>query len=184
MPTTSTTSSSASTRERLLDASRLALAQYGPRKLSLTDVATLAGVSRPTLYRHFASRHELLLAVAEYEKERFQSELAAVLDGLSGSARIDRALRFIAEFQHNYPMHGLVATDPGFMLNQLEHALQSMTPTLVALFEECLPSSTKEAADPADVADLIVRTALSHFLIKGDDAQLLRQLRHVAGRVA
>ena len=37
------------TRTRLLDATGLGLAQYGPRKLSLTDIAALAGVSRPTL---------------------------------------------------------------------------------------------------------------------------------------
>ena len=178
MPTTTTGPSD--TRSRLLDATSLALAQYGPRKLSLTDIAALAGVSRPTLYRHFASRHELLLALADYEKERFESGLADALEGLVGPARLDRALCFIIEFQHEYPMRGLVAIEPAFMLEQLEQALHSMTSTLASLFGERSPSADPGGARPADLADLVVRTALSHFLIKGDDAQLLRELRHIA----
>ncbi|MCB1004277.1 MAG: helix-turn-helix transcriptional regulator, partial [Acidimicrobiales bacterium] len=37
------------TTERILDATLEVLARSGPRKLSLSDVATTAGVSRPTL---------------------------------------------------------------------------------------------------------------------------------------
>ncbi len=178
MPTTA--GGPSATRTRLLDATSLVLAQYGPRKLSLTDIATLAGVSRPTLYRHFASKHELLLALADHEKERFESELAEALEGLAGPARLDRALCFIIEFQHEYPIRGLVAVEPAFMLDQLERALHSMAPTLALLFEERSPPGRAGAVGPSDLADLVVRTALSHFLIKGDDAQLLRELRHVA----
>ncbi len=180
MPTTR--SGSGSTRTRLLDATSVVLAQYGPRKLSLTDIASLAGVSRPTLYRHFGSRQELLLALAEYEKDRFQSEMAAALDGFSDSQRLDRALCFIAEFQRDYSMQGLVAIEPAFMLEQLEQAVQSMTPPLVSLFAELPPGTANESMDSVDLADLVIRIALSHFLIKGDDAQLLRELRHVAFR--
>ncbi len=178
MPTTA--SSPSATRTRLLDATSLVLAQYGPRKLSLTDIATLAGVSRPTLYRHFASKRDLLLALADHEKERFESELAEALEGLAGPARLDRALCFIIEFQHEYPIRGLVAVEPAFMLDQLERALHSMAPTLASMFEEWAPPEEADPVDPSDLADLVVRTALSHFLIRGDDAQLLRELRHVA----
>ncbi len=172
-----------STRMRLLEATGVALARYGPRKLSLTDIASLAGVSRPTLYRYFPSREALLEALAEHEKERFRSGLSDALDGRSGPARLDRALVYIVEFQNRYPMRNLVATEPGFMLDQLERALRSMAPALVPLFEEQWAAAEPGAAGPADLADLVVRTALSHFLMEGgDDAQLLRELRHVVHR--
>ncbi len=180
MPPTVATADS--TRLRLLDATGVALARYGPRKLSLTDIAALAGVSRPTLYRHFASKEDLLLALADHEKDRFDTELGAALHGLTGAARLDRALRFMVEFQQDYPMRGLVVIEPAFMLEQLETALRTMRAALVPLFEQLDPRSGRGPAGPADLADLVVRTALSHFLIAGDDAtQLLRQLRHVAG---
>ena len=172
-----------STRMRLLEATGVALARYGPRKLSLTDIASMAGVSRPTLYRYFPSREALLEALAEHEKERFRSGLADALDGRAGPARLDRALSYIVEFQSRYPMRNLVATEPGFMLDQLERALRSMAPALVPLFEERWATAASGSVGPADLADLVVRTALSHFLMAGDDdAQLLRELRHIVRR--
>ena len=181
MPTT-TAAPADSTRTRLLDATSVALAQYGPRKVSLTDIAALAGVSRPTLYRHFASKDELLLALSAHEKARFETELAVALHGLGGSTRLERALRFVVEFQHDHPMRGLVVVEPAFMIDQLERGLRTMRATLVPLFEELSPAAGPGAARPSDLADLVVRTALSHFLIRGDDdGQLLRELRHVAG---
>ena len=44
------------TRERILAATAEVLGNYGMTKLSLSEVATQAGVSRPTLYRWFASK--------------------------------------------------------------------------------------------------------------------------------
>lgn len=166
------------TRIRLLEATSVTLAQFGPRKLNLTDIATQAGVSRPTLYRHFSSKEELLEELAVHEKQRFLAELADTLHGLTGDERIDRALRFVVDFQRDYPMRGLVAIEPLFILEQLEVALRTMTAPLVPLFET---GRRKGRASAHDIADLIVRVALSHFLIEGDDDQLLDQLRHVAG---
>ncbi len=170
------------TRTRLLEATSITLAQFGPRKLNLTDIATRAGVSRPTLYRYFSSKEELLSELATFERERYQSELADALRGLSGVDRLEGALQFVVDFQRDYPMRGLVTVEPGFMLEQLEVALHTMTAPLVPLFEGLEATSDRTTtASPADIADLVVRVALSHFLIRGDDDQLLQQLRHVAG---
>ena len=168
-------------RVRLLEATSGVLAQHGPRKLSLTDIAAVAGVSRPTLYRHFASKDDLLRALATHEKVRFSTELDAALAAVPEAERLDRALRFIVEFQQDYPMRGLVVIEPSFMLDQLERSLRTMAGALVPLFEELAPAVTSGSIEAADLADLLVRTALSHFLIRGDDQQLLRQLRHVVG---
>lgn len=164
-------------RRRLLEATSVTLARFGPRKLNLTDIASRAGVSRPTLYRYFSSKEELLEELAAYEKQRFLDELSDALRGLDGPARLDRALRFVVDFQRDYPMRGLVEIEPLFMLDQLEVALQTMTTPLIPLFKTAGETS---AASAAALADLVVRIALSHFLIRGDDDQLLDQLRHVA----
>jgi AcrR family transcriptional regulator len=169
------------TRIRLLDAASQAVATYGRHRLSLTDVAATARVSRPTLYRHFPSKNDLLLALADHEKMRFERGLADALRGLSGPDRLDRALLYIVEFQHEYPMRGLVVTEPTFMLEQLERALRTMAAPLASLLGELTPVTGPREHRPADLADLVVRTALSHFLIRGQEAQLLRQLRLVVG---
>ena len=49
-----------STRQRILAATAEVLGRNGMTKLSLSEVAVQAGVSRPTLYRWFASKRDLL----------------------------------------------------------------------------------------------------------------------------
>lgn len=177
----SATASSEAVRVRLLEATSVVLAQHGPRKLSLTDIASVAGVSRPTLYRHFASKDDLLRALATHEKVRFADELAAALAEVDEADRLDRILRFIGEFQNDYPMRGLVVIEPAFMLDQLERSLRTMAEALGPLLDDLAPAVRSGQIGSADLADLLVRTALSHFLIRGDDRRLLRELRHVVG---
>ena len=66
----------------MLDAARQLVMQTGARKLSLTEVATLAGVSRPTVYRYFMSKEELIAALGKHEYRRFN---AAVADAVPAS---------------------------------------------------------------------------------------------------
>ena len=70
-----------STRQRILAATAEVLGRNGKTKLSLSDVATQAGVSRPTLYRWFASKEELLSAFSSYERQIFESGLARATAG-------------------------------------------------------------------------------------------------------
>jgi AcrR family transcriptional regulator len=50
------------TRESILDAARTLLARQGYRKTSMEDVGREAGLSRRTLYLHFADKRDLFLA--------------------------------------------------------------------------------------------------------------------------
>jgi AcrR family transcriptional regulator len=61
-------------RERWLDAAESCYARFGPAKTTVEDVAQAAGVSRATLYRHFRSRDQLLLAVIVREAGRLAAE--------------------------------------------------------------------------------------------------------------
>ena len=81
-PVTSVTETDTSTRQRILAATAEVLGRNGKTKLSLSDVATQAGVSRPTLYRWFASKEELLSAFSRYERHVFESGLGKATTGL------------------------------------------------------------------------------------------------------
>jgi AcrR family transcriptional regulator len=164
---------------RILETTGQLLARRGPRKLSYVAVAAAAGISRPTLYKYFPTKDDLLLAYAAHEKRRFVRGMATALNGLAGSTRLDRALRFVVEFQRDHPMRGLVATEPTFVLQQLEQDLETMRHPLIPLLKDVAEQT--DSATATDLAELVVRTAASYFLIPGDDAQLLRALRQIVG---
>ena len=69
-------------RERLLDAAEGCLAQFGPQKTSMEDVARAAGMSRATVYRYFENRDALLLGVASRQAATLATE----------------AIKFLAQF--------------------------------------------------------------------------------------
>lgn len=55
--------SEADARRRLLAAAERCVGRHGIRKTTMEDIAREAGISRPSVYRYFADREELLLNV-------------------------------------------------------------------------------------------------------------------------
>ena len=107
-----------STRQRILAATAEVLGRNGKTKLSLSDVAIQAGVSRPTLYRWFASKEELLSAFSRYERQVFESGLAKATSGLKGTDKLDAALRFIVDYQHRIRA-AMVHVEPEHVIAQV-----------------------------------------------------------------
>ena len=56
--------SHAAARTRLLEAAQACIERHGFSKVTLSDVAAAAGVTRPTVYRYFGSAEELFNAAA------------------------------------------------------------------------------------------------------------------------
>lgn len=56
--------SAAAARRHLLEVARTCIERHGFSKVTLSDVAAAAGVTRPTVYRYFGSAEELLNAAA------------------------------------------------------------------------------------------------------------------------
>src|SRR5262245_53999387 len=76
----------------LIDAALAALAEEGPEKLSLRDVARRAGVSPAAPYRHFPDKDALIAAVAA----ECASRMGEVMDSAVARAGDDPVDRFRA----------------------------------------------------------------------------------------
>jgi AcrR family transcriptional regulator len=162
-----------STRQRILAATAEVLGRNGKTKLSLSEVAAQAGVSRPTLYRWFASKEELLSAFSQYERQIFDSGLAKATAGLKGVDRLDAALRFIVEYQHSYSGVRMVDVEPEHVIAQFSRVIPQMRDGLQRLLPG--PNAAVKAAT-------VIRIAISHYIVRSDDAdQFLAQLRHAVG---
>ena len=167
------TETDTSTRQRILAATAEVLGRNGKTKLSLSDVATQAGVSRPTLYRWFASKEELLSAFSRYERQVFESGLGKATAGLKGVDRLDAALRFIVDYQHSYSGVRMVDVEPEHVIAQVSRVIPQMREGLQRLLPG--PNAAVKAAT-------VIRIAISHYIVRSDDAdQFLAQLRHAVG---
>ncbi|CAN7371892.1 MULTISPECIES: TetR/AcrR family transcriptional regulator [Mycobacteriaceae] len=162
-----------STRRRILAATAEVLGRSGQTKLSLSEVALQAGVSRPTLYRWFASKEELLGAFGVYEREMFDTGISTATAGLRGTEKLDAALRFIVEYQQSYSGVRVVDIEPEVVIAQLTHVIPVMRARLLKLLS---------GANAQVKASTAIRVAISHYIVRSDDeGDFLAQLRHAVG---
>ncbi|MFN3472407.1 MAG: TetR/AcrR family transcriptional regulator [Blastomonas sp.] len=92
----------AATREGILEASSVLLAQKGADAIAVSAVAQLAGVNRGTAYQHFADREMLVQSTLEWVSERMFRAVfgdperagARSLDNVDVSAMMTRLVEF------------------------------------------------------------------------------------------
>ena len=162
-----------STRRRILAATAEVLGRSGQTKLSLSEEALQAGVSRPTLYRWFASKEELLGAFGNYEREMFDTGVSTATAGLRGTEKLDAALQFIVQYQRAYSGVRVVDIEPEVVIAQLTHVIPVMRERLLKLLS---------GANAQVKASTAIRVAISHYIVRSDDeGQFLDQLRHSVG---
>ena len=162
-----------STRHRILVATAEVLGRSGQTKLSLSEVALQAGISRPTLYRWFGDKTELLEAFGVHEREMFDNGIGRATAGLRGTEKLDAALRFIVEYQHSYSGVRLIDIEPEVVITQLSRIIPVMRARLLKLLS---------GSNSGVKAATAIRVAVSHYIVRSDDDdQFLAQLRHAVG---
>jgi AcrR family transcriptional regulator len=169
--------------DRILDAAQRLAFRTGARRMSLSDVATLSGVSRPTIYRYFASKEELIDALGKRERQRLDAAMVDATSGVVGVARLEAAIDVIAAFVEAQPPGRLLDLEPGFAHEQMAQALPTLTEGLTLVLRRCAREGAfATAVDPSDLAGAIARTALSHYIFPDADRTAVRRhLRAAAG---
>jgi AcrR family transcriptional regulator len=98
------------TEQRIIEALATLIDQEHPLEISMTAVARQAGVSEPTLYRHFPTKRDLFAALAGYQ-------FRTVAAGLAPASPDDLADAVRTVFQRSADMENVIrwtlaATDP------------------------------------------------------------------------
>jgi len=160
-------------RTRILDATVEASTIHGLVRLSITDVAQRAGVSRVTLYKHFANKDDLIAASV-------LREATAIIDGA-----------LVAAAPHDRPADALEAGILATLIALRDHPLldrlirtepESLTPLLIAdggpvvgLVRGAISSLVESKLGALDdvtarrLSDIIGRLLISFALITPDD---------------
>lgn len=76
----------AEARQRIVDATARCVDRYGVTKTTFSDVATELGVTRQTVYRHFAGLSDIIAEVAAQGADAFVDRLVAHVQDISDPA--------------------------------------------------------------------------------------------------
>ncbi len=177
---------SSESKAAILAATRRAIVQRGSGKLTLSAVAAAAGVSRPTLYRWFSSKEELLAALALHEEEQFDLGLREVLKAYgSPSRRLDAALLYLVTYLDGLMGPDPIGTDVEAALRGLVRSLPVQRAYLGRLLGDAfqqIPAVRSGELSSEQAAELFLRLAYSHYLIPHPEPTvLLASLRSFAG---
>jgi AcrR family transcriptional regulator len=85
----------AANRARILATARQLFATQGVEETSMNQIAQAAGVGAGTLYRNYAHKAELCLALLHDDIEQFQTQTRVLIEEGGGFTALERLYRFI-----------------------------------------------------------------------------------------
>lgn len=167
-------------REKVLDEARALAASNGWDRVSLSEAAARAEVSRPAVYKEFGSRGGLGEALVRRETTRFLLGIAEALGapGRPTAEAIEDAVAFaLSEAEGNPLIQGVVlAARRGsdgllpFLTARPEPVFGDAEQLISAWLAERFPGHPPELLDQA--TDLVVRMTISHIVLPGPEPEL------------
>jgi AcrR family transcriptional regulator len=158
-------------RAKVFDAMRTLLYTRGFDAITLSGVASAAGVGRTAIYNHFPDRESLLVAFVEHETAqyvtRLQDALASVTDPVQALATFVRMQLQVLVGQHTPPGQKLnTVLSPEAYSRMAEH-VDPITAQLRAILVAGIESGQMVAEDVDELVPMI-----TGCLAAGGDAEI------------
>jgi AcrR family transcriptional regulator len=161
-------------RETFFGAARDQLESRAWSEITMSDVASAAGVSRQTLYKEFGSRDEFAQAFVIHEGERFLDGVdEAVKEHLDDPrAAVGAALQAFLRSAGEDPLVRILLSDDGaggmlpLVTTQGMPVVHWATARLTATIEEGWPQAPEAKVEL--LAESLVRLAISYITAPGD----------------
>lgn len=171
-------------RERLIDAAEASFQKYGVMKTTVEDVASMAEVSRATVYRYFSGRDELILGVLLREGGRHLERLRSRIDTAKSfeDAMLTGVLYTLRSIRRDANLALLFAPEAAGVTSSIggaSEALFSLTANfLEPYFEEAQANGVmRNGLDHAEAAEWVLRCILSLVTVGGPRVRSDTQLR-------
>lgn len=152
--------------ERLLDAALEVAAMHGLNRLSVGDVAKRAGLSRPTLYKHFASRDELVAQMVLREAGRIVEQVIAAAERHDDpfDSLYDAILTALHVLRGHPLLDRLLATEPEALLPLLIDGRASVLDAVQEVARQVIDRRDLSISEPQARAgaDLLSRMLVSY----------------------
>lgn len=177
------TGRSGSAPERLVDAAIACIVRHGIERTSISAVAAVAGVSRPTVYAHFDSREALIAAALGKADAAIADQVAAAARRRSGTAAdfvVEALVAARREFRAAPALNpvGWLRSEPGADRDPLSGRALGIARTILAPVAEYDPLLEPHIDE---IAETLVRWLLSLLMFDSertsDEAVLRAYLR-------
>lgn len=176
-------------REHLVEVANALFNRFGYHGVGIDQVIAEAGVAKMTLYRHFKSKEELIVAVLRRNDERFRSDMREAIEksGVQGEQKLLATFDFLADWFENTSFYGCpfmsAAGEYGERSSPVFQEAAMHKRLMVAYFEELARAAG--LAEPARVAEQFNllhegATAVAHIT---GNAQAARTGRAVAEKL-
>ena len=172
--------------ERWLDAAESCYTRFGPAKTTVEDVAQAAGVSRATLYRHFKSRDDLLVAVIVREAARLAAEAEIHLRRFDdvGAWIVEGMLLCLREIPRRPLLAMLFAPEEVGVASRLvltsERLLEIGADILRPMFEPARRRGLlRESVEIEALIEWVLRILMSYLTVPSRRAGTDAELRHL-----
>ncbi len=171
------------TRERLLDAAEVTFVEQG-WSLSMEQVASAAGVARPTVYRHFDGRDDLLVAMVL----RSAARLGDRLDEVLGSDRpwpdrlVESVVTVVTEMRATPHLAALVrsgeVTSAWPEIDADRRFVEGVLDFFRSWLERAASEGVRFRAPIDDVVDWLLRTTVMQLTVPGLGGIGVERLRY------
>lgn len=158
--------------EAILDAAVVEFERHGFRRVALDDVARRAKVSRTTIYRRFAGRDELVVAVIDRENATLFAGIADELKNARPQSNyyVEAFTSSILRFRRHRVLDRMITDEPALALALVHQhygaAAQRMSDSLRAIFPDGFADRIgSQAVD--ELAENILRYAMMALLLPG-----------------
>jgi AcrR family transcriptional regulator len=173
-------------RGRITAAAVECVERYGPAKTTMDDVAQLAAITRPTVYKYFPSRNELLIAaflrVLDRELEAGLADFfepaddatsfrEAIAQSAAYGLRVMRESEVLQAILHDsrIPVEDLLTGAAGLLLDVMQQALVTIIGE--SIDDEQLARVIRPF-DPGDAAHWIIRMLYAFLVWPEPDREL------------
>jgi AcrR family transcriptional regulator len=166
---TSTLEIRASVEERILEGAARCFTEVGVRKTTVAEIAAAAGITKPTFYRRFADKAEVVDALVRRETDDLARRMREGGRGSSASDDLLSAFRTAARWLTRHPfVRKSLDLEPELLMPHLNQPDGPVLSTGHAVFAEIVVRGTAtgefRAVDPAAVAEVCWRLVLSFAL--------------------
>ena len=167
-----TLSSEEAAQARILDAAFGCAERFGLGRLTMSDVAREARISRQTLYRYFSSKHDLIMALVIREEQVLMTQVRAAIEPHRDlRPAVEAAFRTILRAIRAHPLlDRVMATEPQELLPYLTVEADPMREMGIRMMEEVFARRCEHVTPIAHrAAEICSRLVRSYAIEQPDD---------------